>query len=398
MSARSVVIVGAGLAGLRAAEMIRSEGFDGTLTIVGAEDHLPYDRPPLSKDVLIGKLEPEQAILRSAQHFADLDVEVRCSTAASSLDIASSRLQIGSEAVRYDELIICTGSRPRRLAGFPSLAGVRELRTIEDARAIRRDFERGAKVVVVGAGFIGAEVASSARQVGLDVAVVEIQAAPLIRAVGPQVAPAFSALHRDNGTDLRCGVAIARVEGTARVERLQLSDGSSLECDLLIVGLGTQPNVEWLADSGLMIADGVVCDENLCAGPPNVHAAGDVAWWVNPQTGQGTRGQQWMNAVEQSRYVARRILGRSAHFPFAGSNYFWSDQYGVRIQFVGSTDADRVEVVSGSLDADSFLALYRNRDRLVGALAKDQPIGLMKAKTMLEQQSEWDTALEALAN
>lgn len=393
---RRVVIAGAGLAAVRAAEALRRKGFDGSVVIVGDEPHLPYDRPPLSKQILVGKSSPADVIFREREYFEDLDVELLTGSPIVGLDVTGRTIRLGSGQMPYDELIVCTGSRPRDSGWTEPLEGVVQLRTIDDSIAIRDRFEMSPRVVVAGAGFIGAEVASSARALGLDVTLVELQPTPMARSVGPWVAPAFVSLHRDNGTDLRCGVKITEILGRDHVEGVRLSDGTELPCDLLVAGLGVVPNVEWLAGSGLSIDDGLVCDRWMCAGPPTVHAAGDVARWPNGLTGRMTRGQQWMVAVEQARHVASRIVDPSATAPFTSSSYFWSHQYDQHFQFAGSARANEVRVLAGALDEEAFLVAYSDADRLVGVLTKNMSAMFVKAKPMLESGSPWSAVLSLL--
>jgi NADPH-dependent 2,4-dienoyl-CoA reductase/sulfur reductase-like enzyme len=396
MTRQRVVLAGAGLAAVRVAEFLRRKGYDGSIALVGDEPHLPYDRPPLSKEILTGKSQPADATFKDEAGFADLDVEVLTGSPVLGLDVTSGTVRLPSGPLRYDELVVCTGSRPRAHGWRTPAEGVLQLRTVDDAIAIREAFGRCPTVVVAGAGFIGAEVASSARAMGLDVTVVEVQPTPMVRAVGSRVASAFVALHRDNGTALRCGVGITEVVGRDRVEAVRLSDGTVLPCDLLVAGLGVVPNVEWLQGSGLELDDGVVCDESLCAGPPNVHAAGDVARWPDRRAGTFARGQQWMVAVEQARHVAARLTGGARDVPFTSSNYFWSHQYGHHFQFAGRPRARETSVLSGDLEADEFVVAYGDEGRLVGVLAKNRSATFVKAKLALERGVAWEAVAETV--
>lgn len=389
MRTRRVVVAGGGLAAVRVTEFLRRRGFDGAVVVLGDEPHLPYDRPPLSKDVLTGKSRPQDVTFKDGQAFADLDVELRTGCAVLGLDPVRGVVETVAGRVPYDDLVVCTGARPRPVPWQTPPEGVLVLRTVDDAVAIRAELERRPAVVVAGAGFVGAEVASSARALGLDVTVVEVQPTPLARAVGPLVAAAFVSMHRANGTDLRCGVAVAEVLGRERVEAVRLTDGSVLPCDLLVAGLGVVPNVEWLAGSGLRVDDGVVCDGQLCAGPPNVHAAGDVARWTDPRTGRSARGQQWMVAVEQARHVANRLTG-GAPAPFTTGRYFWTHQYGHHFQFAGDAGAPEVRVLCGALEADEFVVGYGDGGRLVGVLAKNRSAAFVRAKTAMDRGVAWD--------
>ncbi|MGD9987395.1 NAD(P)/FAD-dependent oxidoreductase [Pseudonocardia sp.] len=389
MGTRRVVVAGAGLAAVRVTEFLRRRGFDGTVVVVGDEPHLPYDRPPLSKEVLTGKSLPQDVTFKDEQAFADLGVELRTGCAVLGLDPVGCVVETADGPVPYDELVVCTGARPRPVPWHTPPEGVFVLRSLDDAAAVRAELERCPTVVVAGAGFVGAEVASSARALGLDVTVVEVQPTPLVRAVGPRVAAAFVSMHRDNGTDLRCGAGIAEVLGDGRVEGVRLTDGTVLPCDLLVAGLGVVPNVEWLAGSGLRVDDGLVCDDQLCAGPANVHAAGDVARWTDPATGRSARGQQWMVAVEQAKHVAGRIAGR-APAPFSTAHYFWTHQYGHHFQFAGDASAPDVRVLCGALEADDFVVGYGDGLRLTGVLAKNSSAAFVRAKAAMTRGVAWE--------
>jgi NADPH-dependent 2,4-dienoyl-CoA reductase/sulfur reductase-like enzyme len=276
--------------------------------------------------------------------------------------------------VGYDAAVVATGAHPRVLPGTPDLEGIHVLRTLDDSLALRDAFLRGPRVTVVGAGFIGAEVAASARRSGLSVTLVEALPVPLSRGLGPRMGRVLGEMHVDHGVDLRCGVTVAGFEGDGRVERLQLSDDSVVETDLVVVGVGVAPSTGWLEGSGLELRDGVVCDESLRAAP-GVFAAGDVARWPNPVFHEEMRVEHWTNASEQAEAVAANVLaGPDALAPFASVPWVWSDQYEHRIQVVGRPGpGDDVEVVFGSVEERRFLALYGRGGRLVGALAIDCP-------------------------
>jgi NADPH-dependent 2,4-dienoyl-CoA reductase/sulfur reductase-like enzyme len=270
------------------------------------------------------------------------------------------------------------------------------LRTLDDCLAIRAHLERGARVVVIGAGFIGSEVAATCRGRGLDVTVLEMLATPLERAVGPIVGDACGRLHRDHGVDLRCGVAVAGFEGGAHVERVRLADGSTIEADVVVVGVGVVPETRWLEHSGLALDDGVVCDET-CLAAPGIVAAGDVARWPNPLfDGERMRVEHWTNATEQGVAAARRLLvhDAAAAEAFAPVPFVWSDQYDVKIQVVGSIRGeDEVAVVDGSLAEHRFVALYGRGGRLVGALGFSRPRLVMQYRKMIAERTSWDDAL-----
>jgi 3-phenylpropionate/trans-cinnamate dioxygenase ferredoxin reductase component len=393
---RTIVIVGASLAGLRAAETLRLEGYDDRIVLIGAEPHLPYDRPPLSKELLAGEWEPEQVALRK-QPYDDLELDLWLGRRATNLDVTDRMVHLGGdEALAFDSLVIATGSRPRTLPGTPPLDGIFVLRTLDDCLAIRARLDTRPRVVVIGAGFIGSEVAATCRRRGLDVTVLEMLPAPLVRGVGPVIGEACGRLHRDHGVDLRCGVTVAGFEGGEHVERVRLADGSTIDADLVVVGVGVTPETEWLDDSGLALDDGIVCDET-CLAAPGIVAAGDVARWPNRLFGgESMRVEHWTNATEQGVAAARRLLvdDRCAE-SFAPVPFVWSDQYDVKIQVVGSIRGDdEVEVVDGSLDEHRFVALFGRGGRLVGALGFSRPRLVMQYRRMIAERASWGDALE----
>ncbi len=391
-----IVVVGASLAGLRAAEALRDAGYEATLTLVGAERRMPYDRPPLSKQVLSGEWDAERTDLRERTSYEALDLDLRLGRTATALDLAARTVELdGSETVGFDGLIVATGTAPRVLPGTPDLEGIHTLRTLEDCLAIRRAFDDGGRVAVVGAGFIGSEVAATARERGLDVTLIEAAPVPLVRAVGEEMGRVCAALHDDHGVDLRLGAGVEGFEGSGRVERVRLSDGTAVDTDVAIVGVGVAPNTGWLESSGLALRDGVVCDATCAASAPGVYAAGDVARWHNLLFDDEMRVEHWTNATEQGRAAALNLLaGPAEATPFAPVPYFWSDQYGVKIQFVGHVRRDdEVRVVHGSIDDRRFVALYRRGARLVGALGFDRPGLVMACRRLIAERTSWEDAL-----
>jgi NADPH-dependent 2,4-dienoyl-CoA reductase/sulfur reductase-like enzyme len=392
---RRIAIVGASLAGLRAAEALRRSGYDGALALIGAESHLPYDRPPLSKEILQGKWEPERTALRKPGTWDDLALDLRLGRRATALDTRAREVALDSgERIAFDGLVIATGASPRSLRGAAALAGVHVLRTLDDSLAIRAALEKRPRVAVVGAGFIGAEVAASCRARGLEVSVIEALPVPLARGLGARMGEVCAALHRDYGVDLRCGVGVAGLEGAERVERVRLSDGSAVPADLVVVGIGVAPETGWLSGSGLALDDGVVCD-STCAAAPGVVAAGDVARWWNPLFEERMRVEHWTNAVEQGAAAAEALLaGPERAAAFAPVPYFWSDQYDVKIQFAGHARGDDdVRVVHGSLEERRFVALYSRQRKLTGALAFSRPRLLVAYRKLLRGRPSLDEAL-----
>ena len=392
----TIAIAGLSLAGLRAAETLRRLGFAGRIVAVVGEGHEPYDRPPLSKEFLAGTKQASDIVLRR-QGLDELALDVRFGVRAASLDVADHRLGLDDGShLEYDGLVIATGASPRRLPAAvcpPTLGGVHALRTLDDAAAIRTRLDDGARVCVIGAGFIGAEVAATARARGLDVTVLEAQDQPMIRGLGPELGAVCARLHRDNGVDLRLGVTVEQVEGTDRVERVRLADGTTVDCDVLVVGIGVVPETAWLAGSGLEISDGVVCDESCLAGP-DIVACGDVARWPNPLfDGASMRLEHWTNATEQGVHAAERLLTGEAK-PFAPVPFVWSDQYDCKIQSVGRISADDdIEIVHGDLESRKFVALFGRAGRLDGALGFSQPRFVMQYRRMVAERASFADAL-----
>ena len=391
---RSIAVVGASLAGLRACETFRREGFDGRLTLIGAEPHLPYDRPPLSKELLAGEWEPDQIWLRK-QPYDELQLDLRLGRRAVRLDRDGRAVALDDgERVDFDGVVIATGSTPRQLPGTPPLAGIFTLRTLDDCLAIRAELERGPRVVVVGAGFIGSEVVSTCRGRGLEVTALEALPVPLVRGLGPVLGGVLGDLHRDNGVELRCDAVVAGFDGSERVERVRLGDGSSIDADVVVVGVGVFPETRWLEDSGLTLDDGVVCD-TTCRAAPGVVAAGDVTRWPNPLfDGELMRLEHWTNATEQGVHAARTLLAGDDAEPFAPVPFVWSDQYDTKIQTVGLVGADdEIEIAHGSLEERRFVALFGRAGRLTGALGFSRPRQVMQYRRMIAERASWDDAL-----
>lgn len=392
-----VLIVGASLGGLRVAEGLRKLGFDGTVKLVGNEAHLPYDRPPLSKEVLTGDVSEEECRFRDRGQLNESGIDLETAAAALAVDLDASSVLFEDRAVRFGHLVVATGARARTLPGAAELAGVHTMRTLEDARAIRSEFVADAGVVVVGAGFIGAEVASSARKLGLQVTVIEALPNPLCRAVGEGPGHACADLHTENGTALVCGASVSHLEGNDHVEAVVLDNGDHYEASLVVAGIGVQPNIDWLVDSGVPLGNGVRCDEFLRAGSSNVYALGDVAEWFNPRYGESMRVEHWTTTVEQAQVVAHNIANPDAPRECTAIPYFWSDQYGHRIQFFGRTRDTEIEEFEVG-DARYF-ALYRREAELAGVLAIDGTLPLMRLRGMSMQGSVgWDDAVDVIRN
>lgn len=395
-----IVVVGASLAGLWACESLRGGGYTGTITLVGAESHHPYDRPPLSKALLKGDLEPDRIVLRKPEELDKLRLDLRLGVAAAALDVASRTVTLDSgEQVAAVGVVVATGSAPRPLPGQPELDGVTMLRTLDDSLALRRRLADHPRVVVIGAGFIGLEVAASAAQSGCAVTVLEGAPAPLMRGLGAEMGEVVARVHARHGVDVRCGVQVDAIEGAdGRVTGVRLGSGDLVAADVVVVGIGVSPATEWLVDSGLELRDGIVCNDALRAAP-GIYAAGDCARWVNNlfgDAGEEMRVEHWSNAAEQGSAAAKNLLAElagEATTPYAPVPFFWSDQFDSRIQYVGRAHGDdEIRVVSGDLDGN-FMALYGHGGRLRGVLGVNMPKPVMRMRKLLSEQASWDDAV-----
>ena len=391
----SITVIGASLAGLRGVETLRSDGFDGRITLVGDESHQPYDRPPLSKQVLAGDWEPDRIHLAAPDRLADLQVDLRLGQRATGLDLEAHTVEVDGVAERFDGLLIATGAQCRALPGTGHLAGVHTLRTLDDCLAIRAALEAvPRRLVVVGAGFIGSEVASVAVDRGVEVTMVEALPVPLVRVLGAEIGTTMADLHRSHGVDLRCGVGVVELVGEDRVRAAMLDDGSVVEADMVVVGIGVVPNTDWLESSGLQLDDGVCCDAT-CLAAPDVTAAGDVARWTHPRYGRSVRVEHWDNAVEQGIHAARRLLQTDEEATaYAPVPWFWSDQYDRKIQVAGLTHPDdEVRMVTGSPEEGRFAALYGSGGRFNAVFGMNRPRQVMQFKSLIDQEATWEEAL-----
>lgn len=376
---RTITVVGASLAGLYAARELRAQGFDGRLVIVGDEPHQPYDRPPISKDFLTGRSGEAQLALTDGEETAELAAEWLLGTRARGLDPRGRTVLLDDgRTVPSDGVVIATGASARRLPG-PGLAGVHTLRTLDDARTLRAELTAGPqRVVVIGGGFIGAETASSCVALGHDVTVVEAAPLPLLPQLGPEMAAVCAGLHARGGATLLTGTGVAALRGDTAVRAVELSDGRLLPADVVVVGIGATPNTGWLAGSPLALDDGVLCDDGCVTGLPQVVAVGDVA-----RVG-GKRAEHWTSATEQPRVAVRNLLAASTVETVRPLPYFWSDQYGSRIQFAGLRRADdTVRLVEGSPDEGGFLVAYEREGRTTAVLAVDRPRPFMRMRRAL---------------
>lgn len=368
---KSIAVVGASLAGLSAARALRAQGFDGRLTLIGTEIHRPYDRPPLSKEFLAGRMTEADLALETDDE--DLAAEWRLGVAATGLDARERRVLLADgTSQRADGIVVATGATARSLAG--GLAGIHTLRSLDDARALRADLVEGRRLVVIGAGFIGAEVASTARELGLDVTVVETAPTPFARVLGTEMGTVVASLHSDHGVRLICGVTVQKFTGTDRVDGVELADGRRLPADVVLVGIGARPNVEWLDGSGVQLDDGVVCDAGGATSVPGVVAVGDCAAWFEPTLGHHHRVEHWTGALQRPATAAITLLSGGTITPDPPRlPYFWSDQYHSKIQFLGHVrPGDSVTVEEGAVADRSFLAVYRRGERSVAVLGMNQ--------------------------
>jgi len=403
----TALVVGASLAGLHAARTLRLEGHSGPIVVVDADPDAPYDKPPLSKQVLSGEWERDRIVLPAATD--DLDLDLRLGHRATALDITTRTVAFegaGAAPVSFDQLVIATGAAARRLPDSAGIAGVHVVRTLHDSLALRAELEaEPSRVVVIGAGFIGAEVASTCRRRGLDVTLVEALSVPLERILGAGMGQVCAEVHRVNGVDLRLGVGVAHldtidVDGERRVAGVTLTDGTSVAAEVVVVGIGVQLNVDWLADSGLTIDDGVVCDASLRAAP-GIVAAGDLARYPSSRFGRMLRIEHWETAIAGGEAAARTLLAeqRGEAAPvFDPVPWFWSDQYDRKIQLAGRPQpADECVVVEGSTDEFRFVALYGDGDRLTGVLGMNRPRHVVQMRMAMEEGITFSAALERMA-
>jgi 3-phenylpropionate/trans-cinnamate dioxygenase ferredoxin reductase subunit len=362
------VIVGAALAGGTAAATLRREGFDGPLTLIGAEEHLPYERPPLSKSFLRGETSFDAQLVEPQAFWHDNDVELRLGTMVAGVDPGDRSVVLdGGERVPFDRLLIATGARNRR---FPipgiDLPGIYDLRSVDDAERIRAEMAPGRNVVIAGMGFIGSEVAASLRQKGLEVTVIEGNAAPLERVLGDQVGGVLEGIHREKGVRLHFLDRVAEFEGTDRVERVVTAGGLRLDCDFVVLGLGVQPVTEFLEGSGIEVDNGIVVDDLCRTNVEGVFAAGDVANHFNPVFGRRARVEHWQNAIKHGQAAARSMMGKES--TYRDTYWFWSDQYESNLQYVGYHTEWDMLVVRGSLEARNFLAFYVKEGRVLATV------------------------------
>ncbi len=399
------VVVGASLAGLQAAQALRRAGCTGDIVMVGDEPHYPYDRPPLSKQFLAGTFDEDKLRLRAAVDPAALELTWELGVAASGLDLERSQVALADgRSLDYDGLIIASGATARQLPNVEGPA-IHVLRTLDDAIRLKAAFDAHPdRVCVVGAGFVGGEVAATARQAGLEVTMIEAAPAPLVRVLDHDAGMAVASLHRREGVDVRLGCGVSGIESTRDGAAVSLQDGSLIEADVVVVGIGAEPAVGWLADAGLHLDDGVVCDE-FCSAAPRVVAAGDVCRWDHPRYGS-IRIEQWDNAVDQGSYVARRLLTELQEAageehdpevaPYGPVPWFWSDQYDRKIQLAGRP-ASSVTIAQGEVEEGRFAQVYTDdAGQPTGVLAWNRPRQAIMARQLLEAEATLDEMLDKL--
>jgi 3-phenylpropionate/trans-cinnamate dioxygenase ferredoxin reductase subunit len=359
------VIIGGGLAGAKAAEALRDQGYEGELVLLCEEPHRPYERPPLSKDYLAGKASRDDVFVHPPQWYADHGVDLRLGAAAEAIDRTARVVRLaGGAAVGYDKLLLATGSSPRRLP-VPGGDGALYLRRLEDSEAIKATFGAGRRLVVVGAGWIGLEVAAAARQAGTEVTVVEVAELPLLRVLGREVAEVFAQLHRDNGVDLRLGAQLREITPTAAV----LADGTELPADAVVVGVGIAPNTALAANAGLEVDNGVLVDASLRTSDPDIFAAGDVANALHPFLGRHVRVEHWANALNQPAVAAAAMLGR-ADAVYEELPYFYTDQFDLGMEYLGHVEPDGYDrvVIRGDAAAREFIAFWLREGRILAGM------------------------------
>jgi NADPH-dependent 2,4-dienoyl-CoA reductase/sulfur reductase-like enzyme len=391
-----IVIVGASAGGLATAEALRRSGYGGVITLVGDEVERPYDRPPLSKQLLSGMWGPERLALRADADLDAMNLDLRLGTPATRLRPAQRAVTLaGGARVLFDGVVVATGVRPRRLPGRQELSGLHVLRTLTDALTLQARLRSAGRLVIVGAGFVGAEVAATARSLGVEVTMLEAAAVPLAHAIGESAGQFLMALHTDHGVQVRTSTAVTEIlSAQGAVTGVRLADATVLPADDVLVAIGSIPNTEWLHDGGVVIDNGVVCDE-FGAAAPGVYAVGDVARWNNPMFGAALRIEHRTNAAEQGMTVAHNLLNPHDLWSLATVPYFWSDQYDTKIQAFGHLSThDEALVLDNDVAAGQLLVAYRRGDRLAGVLAAGKSPKTLRAwRTHVVGGIDWASAI-----
>ncbi|MEX2393394.1 MAG: FAD-dependent oxidoreductase [Actinomycetota bacterium] len=388
---RTFVVIGANLAGGRAVETLRSEGFDGRIVLIGDEPSRPYERPPLSKEVVRGEKVADEVYLRPASFYEEQDIELRLGVGATALDPSGTVTLADGAEIAFDACLLATGGRVRTLdVPGVDLAGVHYLRTLEDAIALATALEAKPRVVVIGAGFIGAEFAASARTVGCDVTMIEVLEVPLKRVLGDDIGAAYAQIHRDHGVDVRLGEGVERIEGGGRVEAVVGTSGTRYPADLVVIGVGIAPNIELAQDAGITCDNGIVVDELCRTSHDKVFAAGDVAKRPDVYSGSSIRTEHFQNAQNMGPAAAKAMLGRGE--PFREVPWFWSDQYDVNLQMLGYTSPDVDRVVRGSFDERDAITFYLRGDTIVAATALNRGKDIAATRRLIERRAHVDRA------
>lgn len=397
---RTFVIVGASLAGAKAAQTLRDEGFDGRVVLIGEEPVRPYERPPLSKDYLRGEAGLESVFVHEENYYGEQGIELRLSTLVTAVDPRSSEIELESgERLGYDALLLTTGSAARRLTvPGAGLEGVRYLRDLGDSDRIRAGISDGARVVVIGAGWIGCEVAASARQLGAEVAMVETEELPLMRVLGPELGTFYRGVHSDHGVQMYFGVGVSELRGAVDVAEVVLTDGRILPADTVVAGIGVTPRIELAVQAGLTVDNGVVTDEWLASSGPNLFAAGDVANAWHPILQRRIRLEHWSSALNQGPAAARNMLGIKT--PYERIPYFYSDQYDVSMEYSGlATEWDEV-ILRGDPATREFIAFWVKDGRLAAGMnvnvwgVADQIAMLVASKRTVDRKALEDPTVE----
>jgi 3-phenylpropionate/trans-cinnamate dioxygenase ferredoxin reductase subunit len=395
-----IVIVGASLTGGTAAVTLRDKGFDGEIILIGAEKHLPYERPPLSKDYMRGEQPFEKSLVKPADHWTENKIQLRLGERVEGVDTASREVVLaGGERIGYDKVLIATGVRNRKLnAPGVELPGVHSLRTLEESDAIRADAANATRAVVVGMGFIGAEVAASLRTLGLDVTAVEPTPTPLHRVLGSEVGGAIGALHADHGVHMRFEDVVESFEGSSRVETVVTKSGQRLPADIVVVGVGVEPVTDPVAGTDIEIDNGILVDERCRTNVEGVYAAGDIANHQHPLYGRRMRVEHWQNAMRHGAHAAKSMLGSDE--PYAEVHWFWSDQYEANIQYAGHHREWDSLVIRGSIPERSFVAFYIKDGLVDGIAALDRgkelrrAMGIIKARRPVEEKALRDEGVD----
>ncbi len=389
---QSYVIVGAGIAGGTAAETLRKQGFDGEVHLVGAEPHRPYDRPPLSKEFLSGAKEEEKLFFKTEDFYAEQSIELHLGTEAKALDASSKTLILATGAsLRYDKLLLATGSRVKTLPIPGSdLEGVHYLRTIDDSRAIAQAMNGASRAVIVGAGFIGSEVAAVCKTAGLEVIVLEIQPQPMAHILGEEMGVIYANLHTSRGIDLRLREGISEIRGNTRAEQVVTDQGNSIDCDFVVIGVGISPDTSIAESAGLGVDSGVLVNEFCQTSHPDIYAAGDVTNWYHPGLGHRLRVEHWDNALNQGAAAAKSML--AVPEPYSPTLYFWSDQYDLNIQYLGhATEWDKI-AVRGDPAEEKFTAFYLKDGSIHGALVVNNFRDIRPTRTLIGQKTPVDAS------